>query len=581
MAQAVLPFKPPKVIHNHKGSIFQCPLFQQLPGPLRSQCEKEGHLLDYLHLLPVEKVGIPQYYNNLTAALEEIKYPNLIYPTEGGLFVHIYSDGQDSRNYYIAVEPSFSEDVDDLLDAIEDRLLDFVDEMELADSQEKRKEALLHSIDQILEVKMDSNPIGRQIPEVFSRLTRNGRRRRLRVTSKQYGAVRYLIVREKCGIGILEPMLGDSFIEDISCSGLGHLFIEHKIFGSLKSSTTFTSFEELDRFVIRLSERVGRPVSFREPVVDATLPDGSRLNIVFGSDISRRGSNFTIRKFTTTPLSILDLVEYGTLSYEIASYLSLVIGEGLNVFVAGETASGKTALLNAVTTFIQPTHKVISIEDTPELQIPNPNWIREVVRGGSLNNQESTVSIFTLLKAALRQRPNQILIGEIRGEEGNIAFQAMQTGHASMATFHAASVEKLIQRLTGHPINVPKAYIDNLNVVVIMSAMRLPNGRQGRRVISVNEILGYDTANGIFSFLEVFRWDAEKDRFEFVGDQSSHILENMVSLRRGISPNDRHLIYAELRRRANMLGSLHQQGITNFYELYRVLSQAYFEGIFR
>ena len=376
-------------------------------------------------------------------------------------------------------------------------------------------------------------------------------------------------------------MMRDSFIEDISCSGLGHLFIEHKIFGSLKSSTTFTSFEELDRFVIRLSERVGRPASFREPVVDATLSDGSRLNIVFGSDISRRGSNFTIRKFTTTPLSILDLVGYGTLSYEIASYLSLVIGEGLNVFVAGETASGKTTLLNAFTTFVQPTHKVISIEDTPELQVPNPNWIREVVRGGSLSNQESTVSIFTLLKAALRQRPNQILIGEVRGEEGNIAFQAMQTGHASMATFHASSVEKLIQRLTGHPINVPKSYVDNLNVVVITSAMRLPNGRQGRRVTSVNEILGYDTANGTFSFLEVFRWDAEKDRFEFVGEQSSHVLENMVSPRRGISPNDRHLVYAELRRRANMLGSLHQQGITNFYELYRVLSQAYSEGIFR
>ena len=581
MVQGILPFKPPQVVHNHEGGVFQCPLFQQLPAPLMFQCEQENYLFDYLHLLPVETMGIPQYYNDLTPAMGEIEHPNLIYPTDGGLFVHIYSDGQDSRNYYIAVEPSFSEDVDVLMDAIEERLLGFVNEMEAVDSKEERTKALLRSVDQILEVEKDGVPAGTQMTSGLSLTTRIGRRKRLRVTSKQYGAIRYLIVREKNGLGNLEPMMRDSFIEDISCSGLGHIFIEHKIFGSLKSSTVFSSFEDLDRFVIRISERVGRPVSFREPVVDATLPDGSRLNIVFGSDIARRGSNFTIRKFTDTPLSILDLVEYGTLSYEIAAYLSLVIGEGLNLFVAGETASGKTTLLNALTTFTPPNHKVISIEDTPELQVPNPNWIQEVIRGGSLDNPESTVTMFTLLKAALRQRPNQILIGEIRGEEGNIAFQAMQSGHASMATFHAASVEKLIQRLTGHPINVPKASVDNLNVVVITSAMRLPNGRQGRRVTSVNEILGYDASNSTYSFLEIFRWDAETDRFEFTGDLSSHILEEMVALRRGISPNDRQLVYAELKRRANMLGTLHQQGVTDFYELYRTLSQAYVGGIFR
>lgn len=581
MVQAVLPFKSSPVIHNHKGSIIHCPLFQQLQEPLRSQCEMERHLFDYLHLMPIENVGIPQYYDNLTPELGKIKHPNLIYPTGGGLFVHIYSDNEDSRNYYIAIEPGFSENIDDLSEAVEDRLLDFVDAMEDADTQEEREEALLNSVDHILEIRNEETLIDKPIRSAFSRFALNRGKKRLGVTSNQYGAIRYLIVREKSRMGALEPVIQDTFIEDISCSGLGHIFIEHKIFGSLKSSTTFTSIEELDRFVIRLSEKVGRPVNFRQPIIDATLPDGSRLNIVFGSDISRRGSNFTIRKFTPTPLSILDLVEHGTLSHEIAAYLSLVIDEGLNVFISGETASGKTTMMNAATAFIRPTHKVVSIEDTPELQVPNPNWTREVVRGGSADNENSVVSMFTLLKAALRQRPNHILIGEIRGEEGNIAFQAMQSGHASMATFHASSVEKLIQRLTGHPINVPQTYVDNLNVVVIMSAVRLPDGRQARRVTSVNEILGYDTVTGTFSFLEIFRWDPLRDKFEFSGYMNSQMLEGKIALRRGIMSKDRHLIYADLSRRAKYLASLHQQGITDFYQLYGALSQGYVEGIFR
>jgi flagellar protein FlaI len=135
--------------------------------------------------------------------------------------------------------------------------------------------------------------------------------------------------------------------------------------------------------------------------------------------------------------------------------------------------------MNAITTFLHPSSKIVSIEDTAELQVPHPNWIREVVRGKAGDGNSSAVTMFDLLRAALRQRPNEIIIGEIRGEEGAIAFQAMQTGHAVMATFHAATVEKLIQRLTGNPINIPKTYIENLNVAIIQSSVRLPNGKDG------------------------------------------------------------------------------------------------------
>ena len=332
---------------------------------------------------------------------------------------------------------------------------------------------------------------------------------------------------------------------------------------------------------MRLSEKIGRPVTYREPIIDAVLPDGSRVNIVFGEDVSRRGSNFTIRKFAEKPMSVLDLIETGSLNYEIAAYLSFVLREGMNVFISGETASGKTTLLNAITTFIDPNAKIVSIEDTPEFQVPHPNWVREVSRGGTKDAFASSVTMMDLLKAALRQRPNEIIIGEIRGEEGSVAFQAMQTGHACMATFHASTVEKLIQRLTGSPINIPKVYIDNLNVVVITSSVRLPNGKTARRVISISEITRYDSVSDSFSFVEIFRWDPTTDEHEFVGYQNSYLLEQVIAPKRGFPPHDKYMIYAELEQRANSLAKIHEKEITDFYELYNVLSKAYREGLFR
>ena len=252
----------------------------------------------------------------------------------------------------------------------------------------------------------------------------------------------------------------------------------------------------------------------------------------------------------------------------------------MNIFVSGETASGKTTLLNAITAFINPNAKIVTIEDTPEVQVPHPDWIREVVRG-SADATGSSVTMMDLLKSALRQRPDEIIIGEIRGEEGAVAFQAMQTGHACMATFHASSVEKLIQRLTGHPINVPRTYVDTLNVVVIASQMALPSGKPVRRLISVNEIVSYDPATDSFSFVEIFRWNPYTDTQEFVGNYNSYILEQVIAPKRGISPNNRRRIYGELETRAEVLEKLHQTGRTGFFDFYQVLSRAYQEGLFR
>jgi flagellar protein FlaI len=549
----------------------------------------------------------------------DIEQPNLIYYAGNACFVHIFPDPQDARNYYIPVEPVMGRDYSALMDKVEDQLVDAVHKLKQPASPEEQREVLLTALDMVAAVSK-RNGKGRAAdlstqppPEATEgaadgaesdnaaeagaepkepprpkskRAKANGRRGlltllggpKIKVTEEEFVAIRYLLLRDKVGMGILEPLILDTNIEDITCSGLGSIFVEHKVFKSLKSAIIFDEFEDLDAFLRRVSERINKPVTYRRPIVDATLPDGSRINIVYGSEVSKRGSNFTIRKFATTPLSILDILEGGGLDYRMAAYLSIVLEEGMNLFVSGETASGKTTLLNAITTFLTPDAKIVSIEDTPELQIPHPNWVREVVRGAS--EEGANVGMFDLLKAALRQRPNAIIVGEIRGEEGNIAFQAMQTGHTVMATFHASTVEKLIQRLTGSPIDVPRTYVDNLNVVVICSAVKLPTGKTGRRMLSMSELFGYDPVTESFSFAEVFHWDSVTDTHEFTGYMNSYLLENKICTKRGIPQSQRRIIYQELERRAKVLEKLHRSGIKDFNELYKVLAKAKSQGLF-
>jgi len=570
MPQVSLPFTGENKVDKHGEDFFQCTLFQMLSKPAQEASQRHPHLLEYLHMVPVAEVGVPKYYSQLTRRMQDISHPNLIYPVTEGVFAHIYPDLHDGRDIYISVEPVLVERLDKLMQELEKRMLDMGDRLNTVSTDDEKMKAFVRCVD-------ESFTTGPTRGSLFKRSGHNGK---ARVTPRQMEGLKYLVVRDKIGLGILEPMVHDRYVEDISCSGLGTIFIEHKIFRSLKTTISFASLEELDEFVLRLSERIKKPVSFRNPIVDATLPDGSRINIVYGRDISKRGSNFSIRKFSETPMSVMELIELGTLDYRMAAYLSLVIGEGMNVFVSGETASGKTTTLNAVTTFIHPNAKIVSIEDTPELQVPHKNWIREVVQT-TKEQSETAVTMFDLLKAALRQRPNEILVGEIRGPEGNIAFQAMQTGHSVMATFHAASVEKLIQRLTGNPISVPKAYIDNLNVVVVQSAVKLPTGKMGRRVLSINEVIGFDTVKQSFSFVEVFRWDPVNDIFEFTGDMNSYLLEQKIAVKRGISSHKKKRIYLELDRRAQILERLHkEQGVSGFYELLQVLAKAQREGLF-
>ncbi len=547
-----------------RAGMVSAPLFQSLPQDMQEQVFLNLHLWSYLENLQSNGLDIPEFVSRLNKSFKGNASNNLIYPVANKVFVHIYTAEGEARDVYAPIEPSSGGVTGRLMEDVDQKLIDHVSELQsvVGEEQEKRIEVLTS----ILEKICDTGGNGK------SRST-------LKVTPEELDELKYLMIRDKEGMGAIQPLVSDPYIEDVSCSGVGAVFIEHKIFGGLTSSITFDTTQVLDQFVIKLSEKIGRPVTVRNPIVDSTLPDGSRINIVYGDDVSKRGSNFTIRKFQATPFSILDLVNSGTLSFEMASYLSLMLGAGMNTFVSGETASGKTTMLNAISTFIPPASKIVSIEDTPELQVPHPNWTREVVR--NTVDGSSSVTMFDLLRAALRQRPNEIIIGEIRGEEGAIAFQAMQTGHSCMATFHASSVERLIQRMTGHPINVPKTYIDNLNLVIIMSAVRLPDGSTGRRILSINEVIEYDTETDSFGFIEVFRWDAATDTFEYPGFMNTNLLENVVTERRGMPPLEHRQIYTMLEERATILRNLAEQDITNFYELHNVITQANREGLFR
>jgi len=577
MATTTFPF-PVKNETDDENQQTHVELVGALPRPLKDVVAEHPHLLEYLACMPTE-YGIPQYAPELSRKMGEETHPNIIYPVKrNGIFIHVLYD--EDRNYYIPIEPHFGHELDRLTQDIEVQLLNLGRKLKRLSYDEDIDKQYLEYLNLVTTVRNDDRPDITNRNSSF--LPKNDRGlSKINLTAREFEGIKYLFIRDKIGLGALEPVIADPYIEDISCSGMGNVFIEHKIFKSLKSTVCFLTLNELDTFVLWLGERVKKPVTYKNPIADATLPDGSRINIVYGRDISKRGSNFSIRKFSEVPLSVFEILESGTINYQMLAYLSLAIGNGMNVFVSGETASGKTTLLNALTTFIPPLAKVITIEDTPELQVPHKNWIREVVQSNKVEDASGAVTMFDLLKAALRQRPNEILVGEIRGREGNIAFQAMQTGHSVMATFHAASVEKLVQRLTGDPILVPKNYVDNLNVVILTSQVKLPSGKTGRRITGISEIVSYDSSIESFSFVDSFKWNQETDVFEFTGYMTSYILEEKIAPKLGIPEHRKQRVYAEVERRAIILERLHREkGVKGFYEVLDVLNRAQQEGLF-
>ena len=489
------------------------------PETLEEAVRDHPYLAKYLERLRRQ----PDYYPrlDLAAGVEE---PNVLYPIGMGIFVHVESGGEIGR-YNLIEPPSPGRE---LLDAIETEIAKIVASMKS------------------IEIPEDMEGRERILVKLFNRI-----RGRVKIPEGEEEYVLYHFLREKIRHGFLDGFLEDPWLEDISVPGAGNVFVYHKLFGSLISNIV-VSKEEIDKLLKSIAERYGKVLSYTHPILDIHLPDGSRFNIVFGEDISLKGSNFTIRKFSKTPISVAHLCRFGTISEELAAYMWILLDIGVSCFFCGETASGKTTSLNAFLGLVRSDMKIVSIEETPEVNILHKNWVREVTR----MHTGSNVTMFDLLKAALRQRPDYIIVGEIRGEEGRIAFQAIETGHPVISTMHAGNLGQLFQRLTSDPINVPKSHIDGLNLTIFQARMERGT-KLVRRVTSVTEVIGYDAEEGQLNYLPVFLYDADSDSLRFLG--SSYLMETKVLPFRGWGRERLPELYEELRRRAEIIRCLKER----------------------
>ena len=334
----------------------------------------------------------------------------------------------------------------------------------------------------------------------------------------------YYITRDFLNFGKIDGLMRDDNIEDISCDGTGiPIFVWHRKYESIPSNIIFETAEELENFVFKLAYMCGRHISIAQPLLDGTLPDGSRAQVTYGTEVTPKGSTFTIRKFKKTPLTITDLLVYNALSPEMAAYFWFLIENRHSVMIGGDIGGGKTSMLNAISLFIRPTLKVVSIEDTQEIRLPHQNWEMMVTRqglgtsGGAMGEGGiGSISMFDLLRASLRQRPDFIIVGEIRGEEAYALFQAMATGHLGLTTIHAEHVQGVLHRLTTRPMNIPHTQVENLNAISIVRRLVVDNVSL-RRTVSVSEMVGWDRKKKDFKLKEIFRWDADKDVFSKVG----------------------------------------------------------------
>ena len=339
----------------------------------------------------------------------------------------------------------------------------------------------------------------------------------------------YHLFRDFLGYGKMDILMEDTGIEDISCDG-HHvpIFLYHKKYEGISTNIKFENSEELDSLVVRLSQICGKQISIYSPIVDGKLPDGSRLQTTLAKTVTK-GSTYTIRRFRENPLTPIDLIKFKSLSIDMAAYFWLAIENGSSILFCGGTASGKTTALNALSLFIPSTHKIITIEDTREVSLPHKNWIAGTTRQGFASSEDSKtgkdIDMFDLIRAALRQRPKVIMVGEVRGKEAYSLFQAMATGHTAYSTVHASTIHTLIQRLENPPIKLPRALLTSLDIIVFQNAINI-GGKAVRRMTSVTEVIKLDPDTNQLIFMEPFSWVSKTDdRFENTG--TSKIINNI------------------------------------------------------
>ncbi|RJU83604.1 MAG: hypothetical protein DWB99_01925 [Candidatus Poseidoniales archaeon] len=546
-------------------------------GDLNSVMAAFPHVGDWVRDFESRYGSRPIYYGPLDRDAKKERPYNLIYSAKEPIFIHIYEppeddDGAGGEILWFGLEPQLSEEEENIRRELVETLLQEAPTAPTFTTDGEFENILEQMIDRF--TMLDS--------EVGSTVRRQGRfwemigmdDKRLVVSPEQRARLQYIVIRDLIKNGPLEPLLSDEMLEDIHSIGLKHIHMDHKVFGMVTSNIRFREREILSRYLRAMSERIGRPVSDNKPIIDGALLDGSRINIIFSDDVSMLGPSFTIRKFAEETISIIQLIKWGTISTQVAAYIWICLEYGMSVLVSGETASGKTTTLNAILPFIDHNVKIYSAEDTPEVKVRHKIWQRLVTRDSK--NEESRVEMFDLLKAALRSRPRYIIIGEIRGVEGATAFQAMQTGHPVIATFHASSIVKMIQRFTGDPINVPIRFFDNLNFAIFQEVVEAPGGGIARRVTGIDEVIGYNKHSDGVLTRGMFEWDPVKDKHYFRGMFQSHLLENKIAAMAGFS--NKRDIYDEMLSRAASLQKMADRDLTHYDDVFDLLGIYYNNG---
>jgi len=509
---------------------------KKTPAP-KSKKPDAGYL-HYFHLLKRIKNPVVDEYDferdgtlveaNLDDMYEQI---DQYWVTNGCSLIVIALNKKTNQQEYLLFEPSLSDFEYELLE----RLYEDLRSVLILSSKEIKKDRK-----QVLLEKMN---------ELFDDYG-------VTLEHLAYHKIQYFLVRNFLGWSRIDPLMKDPNLEDISCDGNKiPIFLYHRHYRNIRTNIAFEP-DILNSLAITLAQRSGKHISTGSPVIDATLPDGSRLQLTFGSEVTTRGTSFTIRKFREEPFSPVELIEIGTFNAEVLAYFWMAIENNKSLLFIGGTASGKTTSLNAVSLFIPPIAKVVSIEDTREITLYHDNWIASVTRE-ALSEGSNAITMFDLLRAAMRQRPEYILVGEVRGAEAQTLFQAMNTGHTTFSTMHAGGVDAAIHRLESEPLNVPRNMVQALNIISVQGLI-FHGTERVRRVQEVVEIAGIDPSSGNMRVNNVFVYDPIHDKINFTG--RSQIYSDIAE-KRGWT---REQLEADIAIRKNLLEEMRKQGIKDY-----------------
>ena len=534
---------------------------------LREVAARRPHLREHLKKFKQITGEFPLFIEEADGEYETNR-PSVLYPVGGPIFCHIYGDvGRDMK--YYAIEPTLSGTEKEVFERIKDELLRRSVTKAAPENESEYGDRIEELLSEATRIE------GREPENVLERIKFKLDPNTSEVSQGTFENIRYRLNRDIVGLGPLEPVMRDPANEDIHVIGPSECYVDHEVYGMLKTTVDFGTESEFDNWLRNMGERIGDPLSDSDPIVDSTLPDGSRLNVIYSDDVSLKGPSLTIRQGSEVPLSVNQITKWGTLSPELAAYLWLCLENEQTVFVVGETASGKTTTLNSIMSFIPRDSKIYSAEDTAEVMPPHDTWQQLLTREGGGEDTED-VDMFNLVEAALRSRPEYIIVGEVRGEEGRMAFQAAQTGHPVMLTFHASDIVSMIQRFTGEPINVPETFMDNADVALFQNRVK-----QGddvlRRVTSVQEIEGYSKEMEGVVTRQVFYWDPVEDEIVFQGMNNSYVLEDQIAELLGYP--DTRKIYDDLQYRADIIERMIQEDILGYHEVNEAIADFQRDGI--